>query len=117
MVPPIGNVTYLWDDPMAQTTSTAVGLTAGTYNCTITSDVGCQNVVSVNVTEIPGMIGNIVSQSDATCNSHNDGSIQINVVQGTAPYTYSWDNSTSTSNTANDLYAGTHTCTDTDANG
>ncbi len=117
MVPHIGNVTYLWDDPMAQTTSTAVGLTAGTYNCTITSDVGCSNVVSVNVTEIPGMIGSIANQSDVTCNSGNDGVIEIDVQQGTAPYTYSWDNSSSTSNIANDLYAGTHTCTITDANG
>lgn len=117
MVPQIGNVSYLWDDPMAQTTSTATGLTAGTYNCTITSDVGCSNVVSVTVSEIPGMIGTIVSQSDATCNSGNNGSITVDVQQGTAPHTYSWDNSTSTSNVANDLFAGTHVCTVTDANG
>lgn len=117
MVPLIGNVTYLWDDPMAQTTSTATGLTAGTYNCTITSDVGCSNVVTVVVSEIPGMTAVISSQSDATCNSGNDGIIEITVNQGTAPYSYSWDNSNSTTNIAYDLYAGTHTCTITDANG
>lgn len=117
MVPVLGNVTYQWDDPLGQTTQTAVGLTAGTYNCTVTSDIGCSDVVTVNVTEIPGMIGVITSQSDATCNSGNDGVIEVDVQQGTPPYTYSWDNSTSTSNIANDLYAGTHTCTVTDANG
>jgi gliding motility-associated-like protein len=117
MVPVIGNLTYQWDDPMNQTTQTAVGLAAGTYNCTITSDVGCSNVLTVVVDEIPGMIGNIVSQTDVTCNSGNDGMIEVNVTQGTAPYTYSWDNSTSTSNIANDLYVGTHTVTVTDANG
>lgn len=117
MQPVLGNITYQWDDPMAQTTATAVGLSAGTYTCTITSDIGCMGTVVVNVTEIPGMIGNISSQSDATCNSGNDGMITVSVAQGTAPYSYSWDNSTSTTNVANDLYAGTHTCTITDANG
>ena len=117
MVPPIGNISYQWDDPAMQTTQTAVGLTAGTYNCTITSDVGCSNVVTVTVSEIPGMIANIVNQSDVTCNSGNDGIINLQVTQGTAPYTYSWDNSSSTDSIATDLPAGTSTCTITDANG
>ena len=117
MVPPLGNITYLWNDPAGQTTQTAVGLAAGQYTCTITSDIGCAGVVVVDVTEIPGMIGNIVNQTDVTCNSGNDGMIQVNVVQGTGPYSYSWDNSTSTSNIANDLAVGPHTVTVTDANG
>lgn len=117
MIPVLGNVSYQWDDPAMQTTQTAVGLTAGTYNCTVTSDIGCSSVVTVNVTEIPGMIGNIASQSDVTCNSGNDGEIEVSIVQGTAPYSYSWDNSTSVTNIADDLFAGTHTCTITDANG
>jgi gliding motility-associated-like protein len=117
MTPPLGNITYQWDDPAAQTTATATGLSAGTYNCIVTSDIGCQGVVSVTVSEIPGMIGSISNQSDVTCNSSNDGVIQVTVTQGTPAYTYSWDNSVSTSNIANDLYAGTHTVTITDANG
>ena len=117
MIPVIGNLTYQWDDPAMQTTQTAVGLAAGTYNCVITSDVGCSQTVTVVVTEIPGMIGNIVNQTDVTCNSGNDGMIEVNVTQGTAPYTYSWDNSTSTSNIATDLVVGNHTVTVTDANG
>lgn len=117
MIPPLGNITYLWNDPLAQTTQTATGLTAGAYTCTITSDIGCQGTVNVVVDEIPGMIGNITAQSDVTCNSGNDGMIAVNVIQGTGPYSYSWDNSTSTLPVANDLYAGAHTVTVTDANG
>jgi len=117
MTPPLGNITYQWDDPLMQTTQTATGLAAGTYNCTVTSDVGCTDVVTVTVTEIPGMIGVITSQSDVTCNSGNDGIIDVDVTQGTAPYTYSWDNSASTTDVATDLVAGTHTVTVTDANG
>lgn len=117
MVPQIGAVSYLWDDPLAQTTSTATGLSAGTYTCTISSNVGCSTTISVTVTEIPGMTATIASQSDVTCNSGDDGMITVSVAQGTAPYSYSWDNSSSTTNVADDLAAGTHTCTITDANG
>lgn len=117
MTPALGNITYQWDDPASQTTPTATGLSAGTYTCVVTSDIGCQGVVIVNVTEIPGMIASIANQSDVTCNSSNDGMIEVTVNQGTPAYTYSWDNSTSTSNIASDLYAGTHTVTITDANG
>lgn len=117
MTPMLGNITYQWDDPAAQTTSTAIGLTAGTYTCTITSSVGCTGTVTVNVTEIPGMIGVIESQSDVTCNSGNNGVIDVDITQGTAPYSYAWDHSVSLTDVADDLEAGTHTVTVTDDNG
>jgi gliding motility-associated-like protein len=117
MVPPLGTITYSWNDANNQTTQTASGLSAGNYTCTITSTVGCVGTVDVTVTEIPGMIGTIANQTDVTCNSGDDGMIQLNVTQGTTPYTYSWDNSSSTANMANDLLVGDHTATITDANG
>lgn len=117
MTPPLGTVSYLWDDPMAQTTATATGLSAGTYTCTVTSTIGCTGTVTVTVSEIPGMIATIANQSDVTCNSGNNGMIEIDVTQGTPGYSYSWDNSTSTDSIADDLYAGTHTATITDFNG
>jgi gliding motility-associated-like protein len=117
MIPMLGNIMYQWDDPLMQTTQTAVGLTAGQYNCTITSDIGCLGVVTIDVIEIPGMIANIANQTDVTCNSGNDGMIELNVIQGAPPYTYSWDNSASTTNVAADLFVGQHIVTITDANG
>ena len=118
MLPVLGNVTYQWDAATGnQTTQTALGLSAGQYICVITSDIGCTGNVIVDVTEIPGMIGSIINQSDVTCNSGSDGLIDVLVTLGTAPYTYSWDNSNSITNVANDLFAGTHTVTITDANG
>ncbi len=117
MIPPLGNITYQWDDPNNQQTQTATGLSAGPYTCTITSDVGCVGVVNVDVTEIPGMIGNIINQSPVTCNSGSDGMIEVSVNQGTPPYSYSWDNSSSVAAIADDLPAGQNICTVTDANG
>lgn len=114
MTPVIGTLSYLWNDASGQTTATATGLAAGTYTCAVSSTIGCTGTVNVTVTEIPGMIATITNQVDATCNSDNDGIVEVTVTQGTPNYSYSWDNSSSTSNIANDLYAGTHTVTVTD---
>lgn len=116
MTPNLGTVSYNWYDAGSQTTQTATGLQAGTYHCEVSSTTGCLDTVTVTVTEIPGMVATITNQSDVTCNSGNDGVITIDVINGTAPYTYVWDNSASTSNSATDLFAGTHTVTITDGN-
>jgi gliding motility-associated-like protein len=117
MTPELGNLSYQWDDPAAQTTQTATGLAAGTYTCTVTSDNGCTGTTTVTVTEIPGMVPAIASQTDPTCNSGSDGIITVSATGGTPGYTYTWDNSSSTYAMANDLPAGTHTATIMDANG
>lgn len=116
MTPLLGTVTYQWDDPMMQTTQTATGLSAGQYTCTITSSIGCSGTVVVDVNEIPPLTGSIIDQSDVTCNSGNDGMIEVSASLGTAPYSYAWSNSTSTASIADDLYAGNHSVTITDAN-
>jgi gliding motility-associated-like protein len=115
MVPSSGNITYLWNN--GQTTQTAVGLTAGTYTCQVSSSSGCSGSTTVVVTEIPPMILSIQNQIDASCNSVNNGSATIGVQQGTGPFFFDWDNSISTINTANDLGAGLTSITVTDANG
>lgn len=42
-----GIFTYLWDTPNADTTPKVVGLAAGTYHCTVTSQFGCSQVFTV----------------------------------------------------------------------
>ena len=112
MIPSDGTETYLWSNN--QTTTTATGLSSGTYTCVIESLTGCIGNISVTVDEIPSMILTVENQEDALCNSLNNGTIEISVNSGTEPYSFTWDQSTSLSNTANDLYAGTHTITVTD---
>jgi gliding motility-associated-like protein len=109
------SATYLWSD--GQTTQTATGLSAGLYTVDVTTSDGCDGTAQVLVEEIPEMQITLVNQVDITCNSGSDGIVEVNVTQGTAPYSYSWTNSSSLSSTANDLPAGTNTVTVTDANG
>ncbi|MES2555570.1 MAG: gliding motility-associated C-terminal domain-containing protein [Bacteroidota bacterium] len=115
MTPSLGTVSYNWYDAGGQTTQTATGLSAGTYHCEVSSSVGCIDTVEVIITEIPPMVAQSVGQ-DVSCNSGSDGVVAVNVVGGTGPYSYAWDNSSSTAQAANDLSAGTHTVTITDAN-
>ncbi|HLU86973.1 MAG TPA: gliding motility-associated C-terminal domain-containing protein, partial [Taishania sp.] len=115
VTPVVGTLSYQWNDPNAQTTATATGLAAGTYTCVVTNSVGCSNNVTVTVTEVPGLNASVNSFSNVTCNSKNDGVINIATSGGTAPYTYQWSQSSSTSNSANDLFAGTHTIVVTDS--
>lgn len=117
MVPVVGTLSFAWNDPAMQTTQTAIGLMAGTYTCTITSTIGCTGTTTATVTEIPGMIANFVNIQEPTCNSLNDGVLEVNVTQGTPGYTYFWDKSFSTTNMATDLIAGVHNVTITDING
>ncbi|PZW41439.1 putative secreted protein (Por secretion system target) [Mesonia algae] len=43
--------TYLWDDGTAQTTATATGLAAGTYEVIVTDDNGCTANANATITE------------------------------------------------------------------
>jgi len=48
-----GTVTFLWDDPLNQTTQTAIDLIAGDYECIVTDDFasGCNKKVSIELTD------------------------------------------------------------------
>ncbi len=116
IVPIPSGVTYLWDDPLGQTTQTAIDLSAGIYTCFITSPSGCEGIDSVEIEEIPGMLVEVAEKTDVLCNSDSTGFIRLNVVDGTGPFTFLWDKSNSVTNIANDLPAGISTIIVTDSN-
>ncbi|MFH1320582.1 MAG: reprolysin-like metallopeptidase [Bacteroidota bacterium] len=68
--------TYLWDDPSAQTTDIATGLTSGTYNVTVSDSTGCSTPVSVIVGEVSGL-SLTTSSVDASCNGCSDGTASV----------------------------------------
>lgn len=116
MTPAIGTVTYNWFDAGGQTTQTAVGLSAGTYNCAVSSNLGCTDTVQVTITEIAPLVVQLFNQQAVSCNGGNDGIVVVSVSGGTPQYTYSWNNSTSNSSFASDLTAGAQSVTITDLN-
>jgi hypothetical protein len=105
--------TYLWSD--GQTNQTATGLTAGTYQVTVTDANGCFNSVFETVTQ-PMSLSCSISKSDPLCASDCNGFATVIVSGGTAGYLYLWNNG-QTTQTATGLCAGSFTVTVTDDNG
>ena len=108
--------TFVWED--GQTTSTAVGLSFGTYDVTITDDNGCSTVGNVTINEPPLLVATVTDSTDEACSGYNDGTATVTGSGGTPPYTYLWSGgaaNTSTQNTG--MTPGTFTVTITDDNG
>jgi len=110
-----GTLTYLWNDPGAQTTACATGLGAGTYHVTVTDDNGCQKIYPNVVLTEPTPLVITEMHQDVTCFGGSDGTIAIIVSGGTPPYTYLWDDFAITQNRGA-LLPGQYCVTITDAN-
>ena len=82
--------TYLWDDVSAQTTQTASGLIANTYNVTVTDDAGCKADGSVIINEPDTLIITLDTIGNVTCNGLSDGYAEVNVIGGSGVYSYEW---------------------------
>jgi hypothetical protein len=107
--------TYLWNDPLGQTTSTATGLLPGTYICSITLSNGCSGTTTVTVLSEPLIQITQTSNTPVSCFSGTNGALAVAVSNGTAPYSYLWSNS-ATTNSLSNVAAGTYTVQVTDAN-
>ncbi len=114
--------TYLWDDGTAQTTATATGLAAGTYEVTVTDANGCTATTSVEVTEPTTFVVSTIVTANVTCNGGATGTGSITLSGGTAPYTFTFGSTTysnipdGTTIPLGGLTAGTYNITATDAN-
>jgi gliding motility-associated-like protein len=112
-------LTYLWDDPSAQTTPTAVGLGAGLYTVNVTDSLGCDTTLSLFLPDpAPLVIDSIVS-SNVLCNGQSNGTANAYASGGTPGYSFMWDANAGnqTGNFATGLSAGNYTVDVTDQNG
>lgn len=111
-----GSYTYFWS-PGGFTTPSVSNLSAGVYTIVVTDSNTCQTTISVNLTEpsLPlGTSGGLVT--NPTCFNTTNGSAFVNVIGGTAPYSYLWSNG-QTGSTATNLIGGTYSVIIMDTNG
>ena len=106
--------TYLWDNN--ETTATAVALTAGAHQATITDVNGCMSICMVDIPGPPELTCSTTILNNITCFGDDDGSATVIVVGGTSGYTFQWSTG-ETAATAIALVPGVNSVTVTDANG
>jgi len=104
---------YLWS-PMGGTTATASGLPVGDYTLVVTDGAGCEFTLSETLTA-PTALDVQGTSSDATCGESN-GSIDLTVDGGVAPYNFEWLSGLSPTEDQVNIGAGSYTCIVTDAN-
>ncbi len=114
-----GPFSYVWtpDIPQNTTTSALTNLITGQYSVVVT-DIGggCSDSLSTLVNNTAGISASIVSQSDATCETGENGVATVMATGGQLPYTYLWPNGVVTP-TDSTLAPGTHLVKVTDYNG
>jgi gliding motility-associated-like protein len=105
--------------PVAETNTTTelAGLCEGTYTVVIENQDGCEIDTTFSFALPSNIVVSLVLAQNETCMPGDDGKITVSATGGNAPYTYVWDNSTSTGPTASNLNQGTYTVTVTDATG
>ncbi len=92
------------------------GLPAGNYTVTITDPWG-DGVFSLSVVDPEPIVISMDNFLNASCFGECDGALSVSVIGGNPPYTFNWSGTTQNSAIVNDLCAGDHFVTVTDANG
>lgn len=108
--------TYLWS-LTGDTNSTAQNLYPGWHPVTVTNNVGCIEKDSVYVDSLNNLLIDAIVLQDESCAGYSDGSAEILVNSGTAPYTFFWSQAGANSAITDSLSPGDHFITVVDTNG
>ncbi len=108
--------TYLWNIPGRGSVSQLTNVAAGSYHVIVTDANGCSQQASIGVSNVGGPLVSIASLQNANCFGSTDGSASVNLIGGTAPFTYSWSCSTANSASVTNIGAGMHTVVIQDGN-
>lgn len=102
-----GPFSFFWNDPGAQTDSTAISLCGGIYTVQVTDSNGCFAVDTVVIAD-SGAFTVVITSTDAPCFGNCDG-IAIAIPSGVPPYFFSWNTTPiQVTDTATGLCAGTY---------
>ncbi|HXH19013.1 MAG TPA: T9SS type A sorting domain-containing protein, partial [Chitinophagales bacterium] len=104
---------YQWSN--GSITEDISGLSPGPYSATVTDAAGCTASEGFFVTQ-PGPLALGGVPTPASCNGASDGAIDLNVLGGIPPYSYSWSTSDTTEDISG-LTGGFYTVQVTDLNG
>ncbi len=107
---------YRYDWSNGEVTQDVDEVTAGTYSFTVTDAKGCASTASFTVGVQSGVISATAVVTNATTPIYNNGSIDVTITGGVAPYLYTWSNGAESEDVSN-LRPDTYTLVVTDALG
>lgn len=111
---------YSWTgaNGFAAITEDIADLCAGTYELTITDDVGCQYTNSYTLTEPDSLTLEVIGSTDLLCTGVETGEASVQATGGCPVYTYIWSHDAAvTGPVATNLGSGTYEVSVTDQNG
>ncbi len=103
---------FAWND--GATSQHRSTLAAGNYRVTVTDGNACSATASASIIQ-PTQIATSTAVVNVSCNSGNNGSIDLTVSGGVSAYTFNWGGGVTTEDRSS-LTAGTYNVTVTDAN-
>ncbi|MEN0002967.1 MAG: gliding motility-associated C-terminal domain-containing protein [Bacteroidota bacterium] len=109
-----GSYQIFWQDGQQDTINTA--LAAGAHSVRIEDSQGCSLTLDFDIEAPEALAIQGATTTNLSCYSTIDGTIEVLIEGGTAPYSYIWSN-TDTTAFIRPLDAGSYTLTVTDANG
>jgi hypothetical protein len=111
---------YSWSNGQSGINQTSINVVVGsnsqTYRLTVTDAQSASVVKTFTVSPLPNTVVITENITNASSPTANDGSVNISVSGGNAPYSYQWSNGATSQNLTN-IQTGTYTVTVTDANG
>ncbi|MEY4595173.1 MAG: hypothetical protein RIQ47_1583 [Bacteroidota bacterium] len=110
-----GVLSFQWSN--GRTTDTETGLSAGTYQVTITDQNACTAQETVVINEPPVLVITSFSATNITCFGANDGSALVQTTGGIPPHSYIWNGVATDSQTVRMMAPGTNTLIVQDRNG
>jgi len=105
--------TYSWST--GSTTTGITGVVSGTYYVTVTDSHSCQQIQTVNISDVGGATVT-TNFTPVSCFGGSNGTASVSATGGTSPYSYNWSAGGSGTSVAG-LAAGTYTVTVTDNSG
>ena len=106
--------TYQWST--GATTQDITGVPAGDYTVKIADNNGCTNSMNTKIVEPGLLVVTLVEAKDISFNGGKNGSVDIDVSGGIAPYKYKWSNAGIRQDITN-LEAGSYSVRVSDAAG
>jgi hypothetical protein len=116
---PLGaQYTYSINGTTLQASTSFSGLAPGNYTITVldnTSGCSSTSVAQVTINAVSGAPAiTLVTSEDVSCNGQTDGSLEISISGGTAPYTIAWTPNVGSGTTLSNLAAGSYSVNVTD---